>query len=423
MRLSHISWNLAGLVLPLLVAFITVPQLIEKLGSERFGLLALAWGLMGYAGVLDIGIGRALTQMVARLRGEGNLTPIPNVLTTAGRITLITGLMGSVLIMLAVVLGVDTWIKTQSVPSSEVSKAMLLLAIALPVQAMSATYRGMNEAYLNFKSISLLRIALGVVNFGGPFLLAFYTTDMFWLVSTLVGSRLMALFLYHRFATTCLEERKPERNQAIFSLPIAKTLFRFGGWVTISSVVSPLLVQADRFAIAAVISAAAVTIYVIPYEVVVQSLVVVGAVSSVIFPSLSKLMHEQPNQWQAFFRRWLGIVTGMMFLVCVLLAIFLPAILRLWLKGNFAPESAVIGQVLCLGVFANAIGSMYYALLHAKGRADLTAKLHIIELPLFIFLLIFLLHQFGLMGAAWAWVARMVCDAMALALCSRVRYA
>jgi O-antigen/teichoic acid export membrane protein len=423
MRLSHISWNLAGLVLPLLVAFVTVPQLIEKLGSERFGLLALAWGLIGYAGVLDMGIGRALTQMVARLRGEGNLTPIPNVLTTAGCITLVTGLTGSVLIVVAVVFGAGAWIKTQSVSSNEISKSLLLLAIALPAQAMSATYRGLNEAYLNFKGISLLRIALGVVNFGGPFLLAFYTTDMFWLVSVLVCSRLMALLLYYRLASTCLEEKKPEKNHATYSAQAAKALFSFGGWVTVSSVVSPLLVQADRFAIAAVISATAVTIYVIPYEVTVQSLVVVGAVSSVIFPSLSMLIHKKPSQWQAFFRRWLRIVIGMMFLVCTVLAIFLPKILQLWLKGNFVPESAVIGQILCLGVFANAIGSMYYALLHAKGRADLTAKLHLIELPLFILLLIFLLHRFGLMGAAWAWVGRMIFDAVALALCSGARHA
>lgn len=423
MRLSHISWNLAGLVLPLLVAVVTVPHLIGQLGSERFGLLALSWGLMGYASVLDLGVGRALTQMVARLRGEGNLSLIPNVLATAGRITMVAGLTGGCLIVVAAMLGVDTLIKTYSVPSNEIRNTILLLAIALPVQAMSATYKGMNEAHLNFKDISLLRIGLGVVNFGGPFILSFYTKNMFWLVSTLVGSRLVALLLYHRFATACMEVRKSERDQGKYSPQIAKTLFRFGGWVTVSSVVSPLLIQADRFVIAAVISAAAVTVYVVPFEVVVQSLVLVGAVSSVIFPSLGKLMHEQPDQWQAFFKRWLFIVAGMMFLVCTLLAILLPTILLLWLKENFVPVSAVIGQILCLGVFANAVGSMYYALLHAKGRADVTARLHLIELPLFVILLIFLLHQFDVVGAAWAWSGRMIFDAAALALCSGVRHA
>lgn len=423
MRLSHISWNLAGLALPLLVAFVTVPSLIEKLGAERFGLLALAWGLVGYAGVLDIGIGRALTQKVARLRGEGNLPAIPVVLATAGRITLITGLAGGGLLVLAVAFGADAWIKTQSVPSSEIIEAMLLLAVALPPQAMSATYRGMNEAYLNFKGISLLRMGLGAVNFGGPFVLAFYTTDLFWLVSTLVASRFLALLLYHRFANLCLEEETSGRSRATYSPQIARELFRFGGWVTVSSVVAPLLMQMDRFVIAAVVSAAAVTVYVVPFEVVVQSLVLVGAVSSVFFPSLSKLMHEQPDQWQAFFRRWLGIMTGAMCLACALLAMLLPTILQLWLKGNFVPASAAIGQVLCLGVLANAIGSMYYALLHAKGRADVTAKMHLVELPIYCIALFFLLHQFGLVGAAWAWVGRMIFDAVALSFCSGVRHA
>jgi len=423
MRVSHVSWNLAGLTLPLLVAAVTVPHLIDKLGNERFGLLALAWGFIGYASVLDLGIGRALTQMVARLRGEGDLASIPNALVTAGRITLIAGLAGGLLIVLVASFGGYSWVKTQSVPENEVKNAMLLLAIALPAQAMSATYRGMNEAYLNFRGISLLRVGLGVVNFGGPYFVTFFTIALPWLVATLVMSRLLALFIFRCLANACIENGRTIHIQTIYSPQIAKSLFRFGGWVTVSSVVSPILVQIDRFVIAAIISTAAVTIYVVPYEVVVQSLVLVGAVSSVIFPSLSKLMREQPDQWQAFFRRWLSLVAGVMFLVCTLLAIFLPTILRLWLKGNFVPESAVIGQVLCLGVFANAIGSMYYALIHAKGRADLTAKLHLIELPLFIFSLIFLLHQFGLIGAALAWVGRMVFDAVTLVFFSRERYA
>ena len=145
MRMSHVGWNLAGLSLPLLVAAVTVPQLIGRLGHERFGLLALAWSLIGYAGVLDLGIGRALTQMVSRLRGEGNLSAIPNALVTAGRITLIAGLAGGGLIVLAALCGADTWIHAATTPRKEITNAILLLAIALPVQAMSATYRGLNE--------------------------------------------------------------------------------------------------------------------------------------------------------------------------------------------------------------------------------------------------------------------------------------
>jgi O-antigen/teichoic acid export membrane protein len=77
--------------------------------------------------------------------------------------------------------------------------------------------------------------------------------------------------------------------------------------------------------------------------------------------------------------------------------------------------------VLCLGVFANAIGSMFYALLHAKGRPDISARLHLIELPLFICVLLLLVDRHGVLGAAWAWVGRMVFDAAVLAGMGMVR--
>ena len=115
MRLSHIGWNLAGLSLPLLIAVVTVPQLISRLGNERFGLLALAWGLIGYAGALDLGIGRALTQWVARLRGEGNLLPISGILATANRITLLAGLLGGALIAIAALAGLGSWVKAATI--------------------------------------------------------------------------------------------------------------------------------------------------------------------------------------------------------------------------------------------------------------------------------------------------------------------
>jgi O-antigen/teichoic acid export membrane protein len=421
MRLSHIAWNLAGLSLPLAVAAVTVPHLVKELGNERFGLLALAWGLIGYAGALDLGVGRALTQMVARLRGDGNWSAIPHSLATAERITLVAGFIGCVLIVVAAFLGAGAFVGAKSTSPGEIKGAMFLLAIALPAQAMSATYRGLNEAYLNFKGISLVRVALGVINFGGPYLVALYTTQLPWLVATLVVSRLMALFIYRWLALACFDREPVIKRNGAYSSVIARSLFSFGGWVTVSSVVSPIMTQADRFMIASVLSAAAVTIYVLPYEVVVQSSILVGAVSSVIFPNLSWLMREKPGEWQEYFRRWLFIVAALMLLASLILALILPTLLPLWIKGSLSPESILVGQILCIGVFANAVGSMFYALIQAKGRSDLTAKLHMIELPVYVAALLFLLTKFGITGAAWAWVGRMVVDAMVLALIGRER--
>ncbi|WP_232062225.1 oligosaccharide flippase family protein [Variovorax sp. PBS-H4] len=413
--MSHLAWNVGGLALPLVVAVFTVPLLIEKLGHERFGLLALAWGLIGYAGALDLGIGRALTQKVSQLRGETNLALIPDVLATAGRMTLMAGLAGGFLIAVLAWTGAGSWIRVESTPPGEITNALLLLAVALPAQAMTATYKGMNEAFLRFMGVNLLRVGLGIVNFGGPYVVALFTPSLPWLVLTLVASRLLALLVFRRLAISCLESLHHPRRIGSYSPGIARSLFAFGGWVTVSSIVSPVLVQADRFVIASALSAAAVSAYVLPYEVVVQSLILVGAVTSVMFPGLSRTIREKPDQWQPYFRKWLRRVGGLMALVCIALAVLLPLLLPPWIQGNLDPASIKVGQILCLGVFANAIGSMFYALLHARGRPDISARLHLIELPLFICALLLLVDRYGVVGAAWAWVGRMLLDAAALA--------
>lgn len=406
MHFKNIVWNLLGLGLPLIIAALTVPGLISIVGTERFGLLALAWGLIGYAGALDLGIGRALTQRLAMLRGGARATEVPQIVSTAVTLTSIVGTIGLCLIVFASLAGLQQLIPRHEVPSHEITLSLLMLALAIPMQAVSATYRGVNEAYLNFKSISLLRVALGVANFGGPYLIAHFTHELHWLVSTLVVSRIVALFIYRSCAYHCL----PDKAVGFFSRSQAVQLLRFGGWVTVSGVVSPFLVQADRFFVGFLLSAAAVTAYVIPYEISVQAMILVGAVTTVAFPAIAALLQDGVGRAWALFKVWLARVTLMMFVVMGAMALLMPFVLKLWVGEYVSEASVVVGQILCAGVFLNAVGAMFYAFLHAQGRARITAIFHLIELPLFIAALYWLIQSHGVVGAAIAWMLRVLLD-------------
>ena len=53
--------NVLGYGLPMLVAIFAIPLLVKGLGTERFGILTLAWVIIGYLSLFDLGLGRALT--------------------------------------------------------------------------------------------------------------------------------------------------------------------------------------------------------------------------------------------------------------------------------------------------------------------------------------------------------------------------
>lgn len=417
MRIANIAWSLAGLGAPLIVAALTIPALIETIGMDRFGLLALAWGLIGFAGLFDLGIGRATTLTIAQMRGNAKLGDVALALRIALRLSLSAGMVGACVVAFVVAAGFYRYIKYPPEMSNEVMLAGYLLALTIPAQVLMATFRGVNEAFEQFREVSLVRIGLGVANFLGPFCIAFYTTHLAALVATLLVSRFVALYFYRRIAYAHLKIQtlgQAPSNDPTVETALRRQMLSFGGWFTVSCFVSPLITQSDRFFIGSLISTQAVAAYTLPFEVVTQMLLITGAISSVAFPSLSKLLRSDPNEARIVFNRWLARVAIIMFSIATLVALSIPIVLPLWIGAQLPAVSVTVGQVLCLGVLANSIGSMFFAMLHAEGRADATAKLHIIELPIFAVALYILISNFGVLGAAITWSGRMVVDALLL---------
>ena len=85
-------------------------------------------------------------------------------------------------------------------------------------------------------------------------------------------------------------------------------------------------------------------------------------------------------------------------------------LLALWLGEEFSMHALPIAQWILLGVLINGFAHIPFALLQSAGRADLTAKLHVIELPIYIFLIVVLVAAFGIVGAAVAWTVRIALD-------------
>ena len=94
--IANAGWNLLGNVLPLLAGIAAVPYLVAHLGTERFGLLGLAWILIGYFGLFDFGLGRALTRMVAQRHGGPDGAELDGLCSTGMALGVVAGLAGGV---------------------------------------------------------------------------------------------------------------------------------------------------------------------------------------------------------------------------------------------------------------------------------------------------------------------------------------
>lgn len=420
---SKIMWSATGLAVPVLSAAIFIPILLGRLDGERFGVLTLAWALLSSASALDLGIGRATTQYAAALRGKGALHLIPPTVDVAWKLSILYSGIGTLLFLIAIGFDAEALIKHQIISDTELKIASLIVVAVLPIQVLTALYRGICEAFEDFKTPSLVRLFLGVVNFAGPVLVSYYSTSLIALAISLFVGRFCGMMMQYYGARIQLrplrnvEAGKPEASRED-RVRIRKQLNHFGKWMTVSNIAHPLLMQADRFIIASAISAAAVAAYYVPYEVVTQSSNIASAITSVMFPMLTARLQVSAIEGHQVFTLWrnrLLMASGSMYLI---LAIAFPFILNLWMADKVGPESASLGQILCLGGFFYTVSVVYTSYLHAQGRVHLCAILQIIELIVFIPAIYFATRHFGLYGAAVAWTSRTIFDALALAFVS-----
>ena len=99
--------------------------------------------------------------------------------------------------------------------------------------------------------------------------------------------------------------------------------------------------------------------------------------------------------------------------VFVIIALAFP-FFDIWLGTEFANNSSLILQILALGFLINSIASVPSSALQAIGRPDITAKLHMIELPIYLGILWWLVQAQGIIGAALAWIIRIIIDSTLL---------
>jgi len=404
-------WNLFGNCFPVVVAVVCLPILKRGLGTERLGIISLAWVVIGYFSLFDLGLSRALTKLVAERIGQRRQTEIPSLIWTSLFLMTCVGLVGSFLTLFLAPLLVERLLKVPASLSHEALGSFYWLGAAVPVVVITAGLRGVLEAVQHFRLATAIRVPMGIFSYLGPVVLLPFTHSLIPIIAVLVLGRILACAA-HLWA--CFHVMPTLRGGFGFHVPSVKPLFLFGGWMTVSNVLGPMMVTFDRFLIGSVISIAAVAYYSIPYEVVTKLWLISSALVSVLFPVFSATSIADRARLASLYESGVKYIFVFLLPLTLVLVIFAPEGLALWLGGDFAHNSAPVARLLAVAVLVNSMAHVPFAHLQSVGRPDMTAKFHLMELPIYVVMLFFLAKSWGITGVAVAWLLRVIIDSFLL---------
>lgn len=154
-----------------------------------------------------------------------------------------------------------------------------------------------------------------------------------------------------------------------------------------------------------------------PYEAVTRLWIVPYSLTRMVFPIFAA--DAGTRQRTRVYKNAVEYLALILAPVVAATIIFAPDLLRLWVGEPFARSSTLALQILATGVLVNSMTQVSFTLVESLGRLDITAKVHLLESPFYLFLLWYAVQHWGIAGAAIARAIRVSADGILLAFCAR----
>lgn len=401
-------FNIAGQAIPALVAMASIPATIHGLGPERFGLIGLAWVVLGYFTFLDLGMGYAATRLVADALGRNDLRRVPPIVGSAGAVQIGVGLVGAAVLFAAAPFLVDDFLRVAATLRDDAVRTFRILSAGVPLVLLTASLRAILSARQRFGLINAITIPASVVNFLIPLAGALWAWSLAQIAALLLAGRVAAMLAFLVLAAReipgLVSGAAPRQN-------IVRELLGFGLWTAITNALAGVFTSLDRFLLGSLRNMTAVGFYTAPQELVLRLSILPASLTATLFPALTTLdARKEVARVRELYARSLRFLSASVGAAALLLVAIGPDLLRVWLGAESAAHAGIALQFLALGILVNAIAYVPSAYLHSINRPDLPAKMHLLQLPVFLGLAWLLMPRFGPAGAGAVWFARAALD-------------
>lgn len=399
--------NLLAPLARIAVALVTIPIYVRHVGDARYGVISIMWVLLGYFGFLDLGLSRAATNALAKLR-EAPQQERGRVLLTTLALNFGFGVVGAALLF---ILGGFLLQHVISIPDDlrpEVARAFPWIAALFPLALISGVGVGALESRERFLLANVLQVlGMSLTQIAPALMAVLVSPSLTVVIPTAAVAQASSVFV----VLAVVYRLEGPFSVRAFDRQEARALLGYGGWISVSNVIGPLLVSFDQFLIGSIMGVASVAHYAVPMNLVARSQIFPAALARTFFPRMSSLSADEARSLGA---RALSSLGHGYAAVCAPAIVLSPAFFRYWIGGEFALHAAPVAQILFLGAWINGLAFIALTLLQSQGRPDITGKLHMIELLPFLAILWILTSTLGIKGAAIAWSARCTVDALAL---------
>jgi O-antigen/teichoic acid export membrane protein len=410
-------YQISAQMAPAIAAIAAIPVLLKHLGPEAYGIVTLFSTALIYFAMLDLGLGRATTRFVAQSLEARCAEDVSRYFWSSLLLLTCTGLVVSLCSLLAVPVLMSHYLKISPAYSRAAIESFYLISATIPLVTLTAALRGFLEAAGRFSFLSFVTASTGAGMYVVPLIVVILGGG---LVSVAVTYVLLRITMAIALGIGCLSTTSAPPLHLKLDRNAVHKMVRFGGWLSLSNIVGTAMVYGDRFLLGSVVGMIAVTNYSMPLDVIGRLQILVTSFCTVLFPLLSRLDGAGSARFQRVYRGAHAIVLSFIAPLTAAAILLSPLLMKFWLREHNSPEAVFAAQVFLAGSIVQAMASISFTALHARGRSDLPAWVHMAEFPLYCGAFFWAATHYGVRGAALVWFGRVILDFACMVILLRV---
>ena len=391
-------WNFLIPLLPLLIGFILMPFIINKIGATVFGFWVLCLSLVGYSGILDMGLSQTIIKKVSELYAVQKFEELKKTCSQIFSLYFLLAIIVTLIFFLISKFTLTSWFQIPSYLENDAQIAFYVIGINAGVIFISKFWEGIVIGIQNFAFRTKIMYFGTFIQFFLTLFLLSYGYGIIALAFINLTIEIFKLLAYYFFVKKNLKVLKisisfHNLNELIPLLSLSIQFF-------ILQACFLVIWQSDRIVIGIFLPLAFITVYEVALKINEAIRSIVASLQLIIFPLASELDSLGKKD---HIKQIILIGSKYVFILFFLLAI--PAIIlskefiSIWVGTPYLYAANIL-LVLLLGTMFNAFNYITGQVYQGMGRLKILLIVRTISAVLNIILSIILIQSLGIIGVA-----------------------
>lgn len=397
--IKNALWGSGSFIFITLISFLLLPYIVTKLSIEGYGIYILITSLVGFYGILDLGLGSALIKYVAELYEKSELERLNVYINSTVIFQGFIGVLASVVILFFSK-NILNLLNVSKENIQESIYALNLCAIGFFFTFIGGAYRSVLQGLQLYKFTSLMD---SFINLSLNIFVAIVLYMGYGLIGCIVINVLVAFMSFVGYYILVKKNIPTYAVNLFINIKILKDIVKFSFYIFLSKISAIFSNYVVRFVISFLLGPAAVTYYTVPSKLIGALGGISSSGLSAIFPFSSQLSVENnSDEIKNLFLKSSRIFVATIFPVTIFVGLFSKQILTIWMGAEFAQQTWLVLSVISFTSFIGGLSAIPNLIILGQGNSKLIGVFSILTIILYIIFLPILTKLFAIIGSSFA---------------------